>query len=250
MLQIDVFFTPFEFDFQAKKDSTVVIGVDILRAGTTICKALNSGAKEVIPVGTTETALKIYNKFDKGLALLCGERNSKKIDSYHLGNSPFEYEPEVVSGKVLIFNTSNGSSLFEKLLNYPFFFVGGFVNFSILMHQVIEIIRNQGVGYIVLICAGQDNKFTFEDVLFCGLFVSDLMSRYEDLKEVGLNDAALASLELYRIHQGNLLEFVKTTNHCKQLISLGFEKDVELAFSSDAIPILPISNGLSIVFKF
>lgn len=249
MVQIEVFFTPYEFDLHSKKETTAFIGIDILRAGTTICKALYSGAKEIIPVGSTESALKIYSKFDKDLVLLCGERNSRKIDSYHLGNSPFEYVPEVVSGKILILNTTNGSALFERAISYPFFFIGGFVNLSILMHKINELITNQVVNCIALACAGQDKKFTFEDALFCGLFIGVLKKSLCNSVEFHLNDAALASFELYQIHKENLLEFVEMTNHARQLINLGFKNDIELSFSIDAIPVLPISNGVSIVSK-
>ena len=37
----------------------VTFVIDILRAGTTICAALASGARAVVPVGSTEEALRL-----------------------------------------------------------------------------------------------------------------------------------------------------------------------------------------------
>ncbi len=248
MIRVDVFFTPSEFTTSYRKDNVVVIGIDILRAGTTICKALQSGAKEIIPVGSSEDALGIYFKFDRSTALLCGERNGNKIEGYHLGNSPLEYETDLVAGKTLILNTTNGSLLFKRLLPFPFFYIGCFANSSVLISKVIEIINNiKDISHILLICAGQDNKFTFEDALFCGFFIELLQSKLENVNAFDFNDAAIASLDLAKVHRNDFLSFAKTTEHSKQLIHLGFEKDLDIAFSLESIPILPSSNGLSIV---
>ncbi|MCX7909389.1 MAG: 2-phosphosulfolactate phosphatase [Ignavibacteria bacterium] len=248
MIQLDVFFTLNELDLPLKKDSAVVIAIDILRAGTTVCKALGSGAKEIIPVCSSEEALNLYNKFDKSDILLCGERNGKKIDGYHLGNSPFEYEPNIVSGKTLILNTTNGSSLFKKLISYPHFYVGAFVNFSFLFEEVVNIFEQKQISLIILACAGQNNRFTFEDVLYCGCFIENLQKKLLGEK-FKLNDGARASKELFSIFKNDLLNFVKTTDHSAELIRLNFEKDIDFSFTFDLIPVIPVSNGSNLIIK-
>lgn len=247
MFHIDVFFTPTEFDMPDRKDDIVVVGVDVLRAGTTICFALNSGAKQVIPVSNTEEALNIYNKFDKGLALLAGERNCKKIDGFHLGNSPLDFVPELVSGKVIILSTTNGSNLFNKCLAFPNFFIGCFVNFSSVVEKVLERIQHSQIRRIILACSGQNNKFAFEDALFCGMFIDSFTKKFEVQNLMEMNDGARASLDLYNLHKDALFDFIKTTAHCQNLIQLGFEEDVELALTIDNVSLVPTSNGLSLV---
>ena len=49
-----------------------------------------------------------------GQTLLGGERNTKKIEGFALGNSPLEYTPEIVSGKTIILYTTNGSKAVVK----------------------------------------------------------------------------------------------------------------------------------------
>ena len=89
------------------KKNTVVI--DVLRATTTIVTALNNGAKEIIPVNSIEFAMKVSGNTFSGHTLLGGERNTKKIEGFALGNSPLEYSPEIVNGKSIVLFTTNGS---------------------------------------------------------------------------------------------------------------------------------------------
>ncbi|MCK7526033.1 MAG: 2-phosphosulfolactate phosphatase [Ignavibacteriales bacterium] len=46
--------------------------------------------------------------------LLGGERNTKKIEGFALGNSPFEYSKEIVEGKTIVFYTTNGTKSIAK----------------------------------------------------------------------------------------------------------------------------------------
>ncbi len=51
-----------------------------------------------MPVGTVEFAVKVSGGIFGGQTLLGGERNTKKIEGFALGNSPSEYTKEIVSG--------------------------------------------------------------------------------------------------------------------------------------------------------
>ena len=93
------------------KDKNVII-LDVLRATTTITTALAHGAKEIIPTESISTAVRVA-KGSKN-SLLCGERNGKIVDGFNLGNSPFEYSPEAVKDKSLIFSTTNGTTAIIK----------------------------------------------------------------------------------------------------------------------------------------
>ncbi|MEJ5286819.1 MAG: putative 2-phosphosulfolactate phosphatase [Candidatus Kapaibacterium sp.] len=247
MLQIDVFFIPSEFELPERKEETIVVGVDILRAGTTICTALNSGAKQIIPVASTEEALNIYSKMDKETVLLAGERNSKKIDGFHLGNSPLEFTPEVVSGKIIILNTTNGSKLFNKCKSFPNFFIGCFVNFSSLITKILDTINAQNAKNLILACSGQDNKFAYEDALFCGKVIDTLLNSKLIEKDIKMNDASLASVELFELHKDNFVEAIKASSHSRHLIELGFEDDVDFALTLDKFSTVPTFEGLYLV---
>jgi len=97
-MKINTLLTPLSVDdlFFTKKN---VVVIDVLRASTTIVTALSNGAKEIIPVGSVEFAMKISGDSFKGHTLLGGERNTKKIEGFALGNSPLEYVKDIVNGK-------------------------------------------------------------------------------------------------------------------------------------------------------
>ena len=103
---IDVFFSAQSFQENELRDKSVVV-IDVLRATSTIVTAMMNGAKGVIPVEDMGEASRISQSVDSDNYMLCGEKDGAKIDGYDLGNSPLEYTRDTVSGKTLIFNTTN-----------------------------------------------------------------------------------------------------------------------------------------------
>ena len=112
-MKIEVFFSPSQIDDLFLREKNVVV-IDVLRASTTAITAIHNGAREVIPVNTIESAVKVSGNLFGDVVLRGGERNGKMIEGFNLGNSPFEYSPEAVKGKSIIFSTSNGSSAMWK----------------------------------------------------------------------------------------------------------------------------------------
>ena len=74
----------------AEVQGRTVFVIDILRATTTMCAALNHGAKAIIPVASTEEALRLAQTIGSADVLLAGEKNCVRIPGFHLGNSPLE----------------------------------------------------------------------------------------------------------------------------------------------------------------
>ena len=83
--------------------------IDILRATTTMCAALHHGARALIPVASTEEALRLAQTIGSDDVLLAGEQNCVRIPGFHLGNSPLEMTETAVRGKTLIMTTTNGT---------------------------------------------------------------------------------------------------------------------------------------------
>src|SRR5476649_2263063 len=112
-MNLEVLFTPAEFDALASRDSrgTVCVVFDVLRATSTFATALHNGAKEIISVAEISEALEI--KKARPEVLLGGERDGVKICAngidFDLGNSPREYTPEKVRGKTIVSTTTNGT---------------------------------------------------------------------------------------------------------------------------------------------
>src|SRR5204862_8123952 len=85
-MRVDVVFTPAALGTGEVQGRTVFV-VDILRATTTMCAALNHGAKAMIPVASTEEALRLAQTIGSADVLLAGEQDSVRIPGFHLGNS-------------------------------------------------------------------------------------------------------------------------------------------------------------------
>ena len=59
---------------------------------------------------------------------LGGERNTKKIEGFALGNSPLEYSPEIVAGKSVVLYTTNGTKAITKAKFSSNLFICAFLN--------------------------------------------------------------------------------------------------------------------------
>ena len=86
--------------------ATAVV-VDVLRATSVLTLARLHGARAILAAGTPGEALALRARHPG--ALLCGERDGRRITGFDLGNSPFEYGFETVGGRALIFASTNGS---------------------------------------------------------------------------------------------------------------------------------------------
>ena len=88
------------------RPNSIVIIVDIFRASTTMIAAFAHGAKGILPVASTEEAEETGKRLG---ALIAAERNVVRCDFAQLGNDPAEYTTDLVSGREIVFTTTNGT---------------------------------------------------------------------------------------------------------------------------------------------
>src|SRR4030043_422413 len=86
--------------------SQSIVVIDVLRATSVMIQALSAGVKEILPVTTVEEAFQLAKSFPLETRLLGGERKSRKIAGFDLGNSPRENITAKVKGKTLILTTT------------------------------------------------------------------------------------------------------------------------------------------------
>jgi 2-phosphosulfolactate phosphatase len=213
---------------------TVVV-VDVLRATSTIIAALAAGAREVIPVDTVENAVKVAQRIGSDRALLCGERNSVRIEGFHLGNSPQEYTPEVVAGKTLILTTTNGTMALARTHAAGRVFCGSFLNAA----RLAEAIVGTSSETVTILCAGTHGRFSLDDVYAAGAIVSALLGK---AGEATLLDGATAALHLFRTAADDMRGALAASAHGRTLIDLGFGSDLEYCARLDVedapVPVL------------
>lgn len=220
------------------RDKNIVV-IDVLRASTTVAVALKNGAREIIPVANIESAVKISGSLFGDVTLRGGERNGKMIQGFNLGNSPLEYTEATVRGKSVIYCTTNGSVAMAKSRYARHMAVGSFVNLS----SVVEYMKEINDDFLV-ICAGKNasfSGFSLEDTVCAGMIISKLS--LEKSLELQLTDAAVAAKALYKSFGRSILKMLKSSDHGRYLLEIGFEEDIKLCAQVDSVPVLPVLSG-------
>lgn len=174
--KLNVYALPTLVDEEELAGKTVVV-IDVLRATTTICCALEAGAREVIPCLEIEEARRMAEQFPPDEVVLGGERGGLPIDGFDLGNSPDEYRPESVSGKSLVFTTTNGTRAMLRCRRAARVLLASFLNASAVLRELAAL------DEIHLVCAGTEGQYSRDDILLAGLLVDRLersgAGRYE-----------------------------------------------------------------------
>jgi 2-phosphosulfolactate phosphatase len=232
-LKISLYFSHDYVDSELElKDKNVVV-IDVLRTSTTMITGLANGAKEIIPTESIAAAGMI-GRNSEGQALLCGEKNAKVIEGFNLGNSIKEYSEENVKGKILVFNSTNGTPSLIKSKFARNCVVLGFVNMS----RVVSYLNELREDFIIL-CAGKDGEFSLEDTVCAGMLVSELLNSEVKDRYI-LTDSSLGASKLYSAYKKDILKMLHETEHGKFLVSLGFEDDLTACSKVDEYNLLPL----------
>ncbi len=226
-MKIDVCFSPHEYQNDLYKDYTVVV-IDVLRATTCIATAFANGCRTILPVETIEEA---FNKKEQQYpeALLAGERQGLLIPGFNMGNSPSEYKRELINGKTIIMTTTNGTIALKRAGEAGQIYTAAFVNAMAVCLKLKERLRNT-----VILCAGTEGRFSFEDALCAGL----LSDRLSDIAV--LADKALAVQAMYRGVRANLTNKVMASTHARYLTQIGFSEDIDMCLEHDLYAVTPI----------
>jgi 2-phosphosulfolactate phosphatase len=233
-MKLDVFFTPAGLTLAEVHGRTAFV-IDILRATTSMCAALSSGAKAIIPVASTEEALRLAQTIGSADVLLAGEKNCVRIDGFQLGNSPLEMTEAAVRGKRLIVSTTNGTKALLACQGASAVYPACAGNLSLAVEKARETLEG-GRGMLV-VCAGRGGAFSLDDAYAAGRLVSAVLGGLRGRR--GLNDAALASLDLVRRYGENWERPLGRSRAGRELIRLGFADDVKASARLDAYPVLP-----------
>ncbi len=229
-MKINVLFSSQHLEELYFTGKTAIV-IDVLRATTVIATALTNGAKEVIPVSTVDFAMKISGDAFRSQTLLCGERNTKKVEGFALGNSPSEYKNEVVAGKSLILYTTNGSKSFVKAKFCENLFAACFNNLPAIVKHLVSLKKD-----VEIICAGTNGGFNLEDAICAGNIVSEIQLLK---KNVVISDSAHASVTLYKFSGKTIDKMLSKTDHGKLLIENGFEQDIDECAKIGTTDIIP-----------
>ncbi len=192
---IETCFSPALYE-PGRHDGAIVVVIDILRATSAICTAFENGAESIIPVATVAEA-KEYKT--KGY-LVAAERDGYVLDFADFGNSPFNFTPDKVAGRTIVYSTTNGTGIIKIASSASFIIIGSFLNISALTRWISGQERP-----VVLFCAGWKNRFNLEDTICAGAIAERLMSApiYSTMC-----DSTHAALDLWSIAKKDVSGYV------------------------------------------
>jgi 2-phosphosulfolactate phosphatase len=233
-MKINVLFSPVSADELYFTGKTTVV-IDVLRASTTLITALANGAKEIVPVATVEFAVKVSGGMFGGHTLLGGERNTKKLEGFALGNSPSDYISNAVEGKTIVYYTTNGSKAIVKAKFSENLFICSFINISVVAKYLVELSNN-----IEILCAGNNNLYSLEDSVCAGRLVKEIISQSTECE---LSDSSKSAMALNKEFGGNILKMLKESEHGGLLSESGFVDDLNICSKLNETNVNPIFSG-------
>jgi 2-phosphosulfolactate phosphatase len=232
-MRLDVVYTPAGITAADVQGRTAFV-IDVLRATTSMCAALSHGAKALIPAASTEEALRLAQTIGSDDVLLAGERNCMRIPGFQLGNSPLEMTEAAVRGKTLVVTTTNGTRALLACHGAAAVYGACAANLSAAAEKARETIESD--GDLLVVCAGRDGAFSLDDAYCAGRLLAAALSRPRSRR--GLNDAAIASLDLVRRYGDGWERPLTRSRAGRELMRLGFRADVLDAARVDAYPVL------------
>ena len=166
-----------EFVEGARNARGTVIIIDVFRAFSVACYAVDSGASRIITTATVEEAFRLKTKYKN--SVLAGERDERRIERFDFGNSPTEIIKTDLTGKTFIHTTTAGTQGLSNANYADIILTGSLVNAGAIIKYLKilepEVISLVAMGYRAaesaeedIICAemieaGINNKsFSFE----------------------------------------------------------------------------------------
>lgn len=231
--QIDVFSSAHSFKEEDVRDKTVVI-IDVLRAISTMVTALQNGAKGIIAVEDMDDASKISHNLDAQSFLMSGEKNGVTIEGYDLGNSPLEHTEEVVKGKTIILNTTNGTKAIRRCSLADQIIIGSFLNLKAIVDYLQTLDEE-----VLLVCAGWRGRLSLEDMLCAGNIIYELCGGQLTAEA---RDGAKVAFGLYEKFGDDIENSIKSSNYAVRLRDIVSEEDLEYCCQRNTTDILPALN--------
>lgn len=236
--QIEVLFTPAEIRMLRQRNlgAATCVVFDVLRATSTMVTALANGAAAILPVEEISEAIELRCKHPD--AFLAGEREGRRIgkaltagSEFDLGNSPREFTPQTIQGRMIICTTTNGTRALRACVGAEEIVVACFLN----LMATANFLRRHQPRHLILICAGTGEGAALEDTLAAGALCDGLLAAMPPLQ---LLDSANIALLSYQQAKGQLSQTVRSSQNARRLLACAdLRADVEYCLRHNAHPV-------------
>jgi 2-phosphosulfolactate phosphatase len=212
----------------------VCVAIDVLRATTTLSVLFARGCRAVWLAADVESARRFGRNSGR---LLCGEVGGLAPPGFDYGNSPVEFSRLDLTGREVVFATTNGTGTLRACAAGDRVFAGAFVNAGATVRSALRALDEPGRAdrRLLIACAGTRGHFGIEDAACAGLIVRLVQAARPD---ASLDDAAEAARRLFDSFPGPL-DAVGASAHAGGLRELGLGDDVAFSARVDATEVVP-----------
>lgn len=155
-----------EFVKGARNAKGVAVIIDVFRAFSVACYAVDAGAARIIATAEVSEAFQLKNRYKN--SVLVGERDEKKIDGFDFGNSPTEIIKADLSGKTVIHTTTAGTLGLINATKSDTVLTGSFVNAG----AIVKYIKSIDPGHVSLVAMGYRANVSAEEDLICAEMIA------------------------------------------------------------------------------
>lgn len=234
MNRIEVCFSPGEYHLYQESFDLVVV-LDVLRATSAICTAIEHGVKEIIPVATVEEARELQTKG----YIAAAERGGQIVEGFDLGNSPYSYMDPQLKGKSVVLTTTNGTKAIDMARSKDTVVVGALNNLNALCDWLIEQERD-----ILVLGSGWKDKFNLEDTICGGAIADQCLASGKFYAD---EDSTVAAKFIFRSSRDNMFAFLKASSHRRRLRALNLNEDVKYCLTPNNCTAIPVLKNGSLV---
>jgi 2-phosphosulfolactate phosphatase len=215
-------------------ECTAVV-IDVFLATSTITLALDKGFKDVIAVKDADTALSVAENGHRDSYLLYGETKGESIEGFIYPDPSFLYDEKHPENKELIFCSTNGTVAITLASSSKTLYASSLVN----GHAVAEKIHGEkDQSSIVLICSGNDNRFSLEDYIGAGQVIHFLR---KNAGQYSLSDSAIGALLSYQAVKERGYKDLYRCETSRMLSDFGYDRSITFVLdrieSIDTVPI-------------
>jgi 2-phosphosulfolactate phosphatase len=155
-----------EFVEGARRAKGVVVVIDVFRAFSVACYAVDAGAARIIATSEVSKAFDLGKYYRN--AVLVGERDEKKIEGFDFGNSPTEIIKADLNGKTVIQTTTAGTQGLINATEAEIILTGSLVNAG----AIVKYIKFLNPEQVSLVAMGYRATISADEDLLCAQWIS------------------------------------------------------------------------------
>jgi 2-phosphosulfolactate phosphatase len=179
-------------------------------------------------VGTLEEA----REYKRKGYIVAAERDGLVQDFADFGNSPFNFTPQAVQGREIVYSTTNGTQAIHMARSCHAVAIGAYLNFTALCDWLTGWQRD-----VIILCAAWKNRFSLEDSVFAGAVVNHLL---ETGKFNTACDSAIASRDLYLLARNDLIAYIEKAAQRHRLKKNKLDDVIGYCHTFDLTKVIPV----------